>query len=197
MSFKRILILCIASIVLFSCTGLEHSMNEGYQHDDHHNNADKVFHTVEGIIGILDLLSSNSDEETYVAPKKEYTFNPEIHEVPENNILIEYIQLKPTKSAFYSKYHNLLAEKVITGRINLYETYDRYGEHYYLIQKGEEGELQQVRTHFKNFRFLIQDLMKDNIFAIEEMYSKKISYPDLLYITGFYNSYYEEESKTQ
>jgi hypothetical protein len=109
----------------------------------------------------------------------------------DNSIIIEKINLKPERSAFYSPHYNLRAEIVSRGQISVYLTYGLSGEEYYLIQKGVHGKIIQVPTEDKKFRKLLRKLILDNAAVFEQIDINKVDYFDLLEIINRYNSFYQ------
>jgi len=118
-------------------------------------------------------------------------------------LVIRKIKIKPELGIASTTYKNLVVSETLTGKINLYKTILNvnigqlndgiglnYDEDFYLVQKGSNEEIIQIKTANKKFRKQIVNLIQDNPEYMKEIKINKITYYDLKNIIEKYNLQY-------
>jgi len=196
---NNLLLFIIIVFLLSSCasSGFIDSKFSNYKSYDYAPSEDceQTIQAAVDVINFVDLLFLSNNEE-----ESEYTFENEITTdsivpyytfISENTISIAYISLKSINSPFSSHYTSLKANRVISGKISLFEAYDNYGEKYFIIEKEGREEFIQVPKRKRKFRKFMKRLTADNLKFTNTIDINDYSTSFLVNLIEIYNSYYE------
>lgn len=191
MSKNNFLLLLVITILLSSCASSSFFDDNSSNYNDKNDGDCELATNI--AFELMDVLFSDNNEEEaeFIYETEEDSIVPYYTAISEDKISLSYVLLKPANFPFPKLHEQLEAKRIITGKINLYETYDDYGEKYFLVEKEDQEELIQVPKRKRKFRKFIKKLTKDN-----DRYTNTIDVNDynpsfLTSLIEIYNSHYQ------
>lgn len=161
MSKNNFLLLLVITILLSSCASSSFFDDNSSNYNDKNDGDCELATNI--AFELMDVLFSDNNEEEaeFIYETEEDSIVPYYTAISEDKISLSYVLLKPANFPFPKLHEQLEAKRIITGKINLYETYDDYGEKYFLV---EQKSCPKVKPPRKDVRCLQQ-----TVYVEEEM----------------------------